>query len=340
MRVNAAGKQASTDAILKHGFAPPEQYQQGGGLGPWTDVYAMCATIYHCITAQVPPSAPARMLGDRDFEWSAIPELRSSMIRVLKKGTALRKADRYQSMTELRQALTSTGTGNDRYRIIKAIAAIAAAAAVVLGCLLPRHRLTPAEPPVTTAAPETTAAAAPPESTGVTAAPTAETTEPVPAPPAEVPVETQTDPILLGTPVAELTRMGSGNNSFGTDVILGRWKDSSGEYHEDSLRFWVRKKDGYKKLESVRYHLDDSHTEIFGTICGAAECDEGASMTVEIWIDGVIAYTSDPITRDSQFSFHVDFSDITQRYEWNSLIIQCFTESPANGYCIVEAWVN
>ena len=49
---------------LRHGFAPIEQYQQGGGQGPWTDVYALCATLYFCLTGITPPVATNRIIED------------------------------------------------------------------------------------------------------------------------------------------------------------------------------------------------------------------------------------------------------------------------------------
>ncbi len=51
----------SMTVLLKPGFAPLEQYTTHG-QGPYTDLYALCATIYYCITGQIPPAAPDRMV--------------------------------------------------------------------------------------------------------------------------------------------------------------------------------------------------------------------------------------------------------------------------------------
>ena len=53
----------SMSVLLKHGFAPVEQYQTRG-QGPWTDIYSLCATIYYCITGTLPTSAVERLEGD------------------------------------------------------------------------------------------------------------------------------------------------------------------------------------------------------------------------------------------------------------------------------------
>ena len=50
----------SMTVVLKPGFAPIEQYQTRG-QGPYTDLYAICATLYYCITGKVPPASPERL---------------------------------------------------------------------------------------------------------------------------------------------------------------------------------------------------------------------------------------------------------------------------------------
>ena len=95
----------STESILKHGYAPIEQYQRRGNLGPWTDVYALCATVYYCLTQETPPDAPERMIEFAEVEWDKIPGLTEKQVQIFAQGMAIMPRDRYHSIAELRNAL-------------------------------------------------------------------------------------------------------------------------------------------------------------------------------------------------------------------------------------------
>lgn len=57
------GKRLAGMQTITSGYSAPEQYQQGE-MGPWTDLYAMGATIYACITGEAPPEASQRLQKD------------------------------------------------------------------------------------------------------------------------------------------------------------------------------------------------------------------------------------------------------------------------------------
>jgi serine/threonine protein kinase/HAMP domain-containing protein len=58
----AAGTPGAQAGVVTPGYAPPEQYGDGG-QGPWTDLYAMAATLYWMVTGAKPPAAPPRLAG-------------------------------------------------------------------------------------------------------------------------------------------------------------------------------------------------------------------------------------------------------------------------------------
>ena len=91
----------STEAIVKHGFAPMEQYRSRGGIGPWTDEYALCATIYYCLTGRVPPDAVSRSMGEAHPDWQSIPGLTQRQQAALEKGMSVLAKDRFPSVAEL-----------------------------------------------------------------------------------------------------------------------------------------------------------------------------------------------------------------------------------------------
>ena len=98
--------QKSLSVVLKAGFAPEEQYRSKGKQGPWTDIYALCATIYRCITGITPDDALERCFED-SILWPSDLNVPISPVQeaVLKKGMAVRYTDRFQNIAEMRQAL-------------------------------------------------------------------------------------------------------------------------------------------------------------------------------------------------------------------------------------------
>lgn len=58
------GSGQSSLIVYKRGYSPLEQYSRNSRIGPWTDVYAMSATIYWCLTGEIIPEAPERMVRD------------------------------------------------------------------------------------------------------------------------------------------------------------------------------------------------------------------------------------------------------------------------------------
>jgi len=95
----------STQTILKRGFAPVEQYRSRGGLGPWTDVYALCATIYCCITGQVPVESQELLMEEDRIHWEHVPGLSEQQRKALQQGTELLPNKRLKSVEELYHAL-------------------------------------------------------------------------------------------------------------------------------------------------------------------------------------------------------------------------------------------
>ena len=91
----------SLSIVLKPGYAPPEQYQTHGVQGPWTDIYALCATMYKCITGENPPDAIDRVIDDHlkkisEFGITIPPQEEAAII----KGMSVSAKDRYQDIKD------------------------------------------------------------------------------------------------------------------------------------------------------------------------------------------------------------------------------------------------
>ncbi|MBL8513332.1 MAG: serine/threonine protein kinase [Betaproteobacteria bacterium] len=89
------------------GYAAPEQYKSMDSLGPWTDIYAVGATIYTCITGTHPQPANERETDDKMIparELAAQP-LSQDLLDIVDWCLRLDHLERPQTAFELQKAL-------------------------------------------------------------------------------------------------------------------------------------------------------------------------------------------------------------------------------------------
>jgi serine/threonine protein kinase len=100
-------------AVLKPNFAPVEQYADVVGMrqGPWTDFYALGATVHFMLTGATPTPAVLRAVHDVMPALSAhggalFPDVASQFLATIDWTLALAPGDRPQSVASVRQALS------------------------------------------------------------------------------------------------------------------------------------------------------------------------------------------------------------------------------------------
>ena len=95
---------ATTTITVKPGYAPYEQYAGKEQQGPFTDVYAVCATLYKCITGVTPPDSLKRAFYDEIKAPSLLgAKITPAEEKVLLRGLAVIPSDRIRSMDELQR---------------------------------------------------------------------------------------------------------------------------------------------------------------------------------------------------------------------------------------------
>ena len=106
-------KSKSLSVILKQGFAPIEQYQTHGRQGPWTDLYALGATLYYGGTGELIDDASTRVV-DETLDVSAFSK---EFGEILVKMLHVRISERMQSAVDLQLALLRTLIEPQPFRI-------------------------------------------------------------------------------------------------------------------------------------------------------------------------------------------------------------------------------
>lgn len=101
--------------MLKQQYAPREQYSPKGNIGPWTDVYSLCATIYFMLLGQAPVNVFERSEGDVARKIKEVyPECGNEIADVLEKGMCIDVEGRYQGMDDFQKEFEKAVLKNDQ----------------------------------------------------------------------------------------------------------------------------------------------------------------------------------------------------------------------------------
>ena len=100
-------KSQTLTAILKPAYAPIEQYAEAGSVkqGPWTDIYALGATLHYLLLNRPPPPATARAIHDEVslLSTASCAGCSENFLRTIDWMLAPRPIDRPQSVAALRE---------------------------------------------------------------------------------------------------------------------------------------------------------------------------------------------------------------------------------------------
>ncbi len=140
-----AGKTGLMTAILTPGYAPYEQYSFKSKSGAATDIYALCASMYHLVTGHMPADAIERSSSDTLIPpRQIIPQIDPGLEEIILKGMAINWSDRYGTAGELISALNAlSSTPTARLIFLRATTEfILDGSRTMVGCSTPTAQVT------------------------------------------------------------------------------------------------------------------------------------------------------------------------------------------------------
>jgi formylglycine-generating enzyme required for sulfatase activity/serine/threonine protein kinase len=101
----------SITGLVTPGYSPPEQYlTRSDRYGPWTDIYALGAVLYRCVTGTPPTEAPDRQMWD-----TLEPAIKAGgdrygkdLLEAIDRALAMVPKERFQSIGEMRDVLAQS----------------------------------------------------------------------------------------------------------------------------------------------------------------------------------------------------------------------------------------
>ncbi|MFO1170202.1 MAG: serine/threonine-protein kinase [Hyphomicrobiaceae bacterium] len=107
-RGELAQSSRTVSALVKPGYSPFEQYAiTGKQQGPWTDIYALAATLYHAVTGARPADSPTRITLDelKSAATAARIAYRPAFLAAIDQALRLKVEERPASVAVWRSAL-------------------------------------------------------------------------------------------------------------------------------------------------------------------------------------------------------------------------------------------
>lgn len=98
----------SVTSLVTPGYSPPEQYTtRTDRYGVWTDVYALGAVLYRCITGHTPTEAAERLLDDRmqPAVEAGAGRYSTNLLEVIDQALAVRPEQRFLTVADMQNAL-------------------------------------------------------------------------------------------------------------------------------------------------------------------------------------------------------------------------------------------
>ncbi|WP_149588541.1 serine/threonine-protein kinase [Tabrizicola flagellatus] len=108
-------------SVVKDGYSPHELYTAGGNSGPWSDIYALAASLYHAVSGVAPVNCQARLSALAEKRGDPCKPLAGNVagypagfLEAIDKAMAVMPAARFQSAADWLKAMPQPETRADR----------------------------------------------------------------------------------------------------------------------------------------------------------------------------------------------------------------------------------